>query len=168
MNFDSVKQNLESFWGSLAEGWQHMVQSAGGALTRFKPGLSSQLPDKSEVDQKSYLPTLGWAMLGGDVFEDENRLVARLEVPGMDKKDITIEVVGNTLFVSGEKRFERESGEGRWRVVQCAYGAFRREIPLPTKVLADQASATYKNGVLRIEIPKAEPSRVKPWSISVN
>jgi len=52
-------------------------------------------------------------------------------------------------------------------VVEGAYGAFRREILLPAKVIADKAKATYENGVLRVEFPKAEPSRIRPWSINV-
>ncbi len=168
MKLESVKQNFDSLWGSVTEGWQHLLQSAGSALTRFKPGQESQMPSRAEVDSRLYRPTFGWSMLGGDVFEDENRLVARVEIPGMDKKDINIEVLGDTLVISGDKRFERESGEGRWRVVQCAYGAFRREILLPTRVVADKAKATYQNGVLRIEFPKAEPSRIKPWSVKVD
>jgi HSP20 family protein len=55
---------------------------------------------------------------------------------------------------------------GEW--FQCAYGAFRREIALPAKVLVEQASATYKNGVLRVEIPKAEPGQTKPHTIKVD
>ena len=106
-------------------------------------------------------------MSGGDVFEDEQRLVVRLEVPGMDKDDIHIDVVNDALIISGEKRFERESQEGRWRTMQCAYGSFRRAVPLPVAVKAEGAVASYKNGVLRVEIPKAEPGKPKVISIKV-
>jgi HSP20 family protein len=168
MKMESVKQNFESMWDSVTEGWRHLWQSAGTSLTHFKPGQDSSVPAKSEVDDSTYLPGLGWSMLGGDVFEDDERVMARLEVPGMEKDDITIEVLDNRLIVSGEKRFERENSDGRWRVVQCAYGAFRREIALPAKVLVEQASATYKNGVLRVEIPKAELGQTKPHTIKVD
>lgn len=69
-------------------------------------------------------------MLGGDVFEDDKRIVVRLGVPGLDKQDMNIEARGDALIISGENRFERESTEGRWRVMQCTYGSFRRaELP---------------------------------------
>ena len=73
----------------------------------------------------------------------------------------------NTLVVRGEKRFERESTRGRYRVLQCAYGSFRRAVPLPAGVLGDNARASYRNGVLRIELPKATPGKPKSVTIRV-
>lgn len=167
MRLESLKENLSEMWDNVTEGWRHLMHSAAGALTRFKPGESTHLPAKSEVDDDLWLPSRGWAMLGGDLFEDDKRLVLRLELPGMDKADIDISVSGDTLVVSGEKRFEREDTEGRWRVMQCAYGSFRRVVPLPERVLADQARATYHNGVLRVELPKVTPGRPQPINIRV-
>jgi len=154
--------------GQVTDGWRDLWHSAGSALTHFKPGAGSDVPQRTKTADESDLPGIGWSMLGGDVFEDSKRVLVRLEVPGMEKSDIALDVVGNTLVVSGEKRFEQESGEGRWRVKQCAYGVFRREIRLPAEVLADQASATYRNGVLRVEFPKAKSSLSKPRSITVH
>jgi HSP20 family protein len=168
MKLESVKEGLGAFWDSMAEGWRHLRQSAASALTRFKPGEQSNLPARSEVDDELYLPMRGWSMLGGDVFEDDKRLVVRLEVPGMDKQDIGIELVGDALVVSGEKRFRREDTQGRWRVLQCAYGSFRRVVPLPAAVRADQAKASYTDGVVRIDLPKAEPGRPKAMTIKVD
>lgn len=167
MKLESLKENIGSFWDNMAEGWRHLWKSAASALTRFKPGEKTNLPAAAEVDDDFYLPTRGWSMLGGDLFEDTNRLVVRLEVPGMDKDAIDIEVTNDTLVISGEKRFERESTEGRWRVMQCAYGSFRRVVPLPAAVKADAAHAGYKNGVLRVELPKAEPDKSRAVAIRV-
>lgn len=125
-----------------------------------------QLPAKSEVDDDCYFASDRWSMLGGEVFEDDKRLVVRLEVPGMVKDDFDLQVLEDALVVRGEKRFE--SSEGRWRVLQCAYGSFRRVVPLPTAVLADQARASYRNGALKIELPKAVPSSPKPRTIKVD
>jgi len=168
MNLNSMKEDIGTLWGAVAEGWRHLRKSAASALTRFKPGEDSQLPARSEVDDAAYLPTFGWSMLGGDAFEDENRLVVKLELPGMEKKDLVIEVIDDVLIVTGEKRFQRESTEGRWQFVQCAYGSFRREIPLSAPVLLDKSRATYTNGVLRIELPKAEPSQPRSRAIPVS
>jgi HSP20 family protein len=106
-------------------------------------------------------------MLGGEVFEDEQRIVVRLEVPGMEKSDLDIQVEDDQLVVAGEKRFERESTEGRWHTLQCAYGSFRRVIPLPAPVKSEEARASYRNGVLRVELPKREPGARKTRSIPV-
>ncbi|MCY0852944.1 Hsp20/alpha crystallin family protein [Cupriavidus sp. D39] len=167
MKLESLKESFGSLWDNLAEGWHHLTQTAAGALTRFKPGEDANLPGRSEVENSFYLPTQGWAMLGGDVFEDEKHVVVRLEVPGMEKQEINLEVRDDALVVCGEKRFDRESTEGRWRVMQCAYGNFRRVLPLPAPVVADQAKATYKNGVLRVDLPKATPGKPKSFTITV-
>jgi HSP20 family protein len=162
MRLDDIRQGLSSLLDSVAEGWHHLRQSASNALTRFRPADTTNMPARSDIDDMFYMPGAGWSMLGGDIFEDASHLVVRLEVPGMNKEDLTIEVQDHTLIVSGEKRFEREDTPGRYRVLQCAYGKFRRMVPLPASVEVDQAQATYRNGVLRIALPKipaAEPRR---------
>lgn len=167
MALEGIRHGLSSFWDSVAEGWQHLRQSASTALTGFKPSAQTNLPVRNEVDDAFYLPAGSWAMVGGDVFEDDKRIVVRLEVPGMDKNDMDVEVQGDTLVVRGEKRFERENSEGRYRVLQCAYGSFRREVPLAVDVLADQAKASYKNGVLRVELPKAQTAQQRVRTVKV-
>lgn len=167
MKLDSIKEGFDALRDSVAEGWHQLRQSAANALTRFHPNETSQLPDRSEIDDP-FFPTLpGWSMLGGEVFEDDTRVVVRLEVPGMDKQDLAIEVHDDMVVLSGEKRFASEDSQGRWRVMQCAYGNFRRTIALPATVIADRSKASYRNGVLRIELPKAEPRRPKVTRIEV-
>ena len=168
MAMEGIKEGLSSFWDSVAEGWQHMRQAASSAITGFKPSAQTNLPAKGEIDDAFFIPSMGWSMLGGDLFEDDKRLVARLEVPGLDKNDLDIEVQGNNLIVRGEKRFERENTEGRYRVLQCAYGSFRRVVPLPVSVVADKAQASYRNGILRIELPKAEEEQPRKLSVKVD
>jgi HSP20 family protein len=98
-------------------------------LTRFKPGAQTHLPEKTQIDDMFYIPSGSWSMLGGNVFEDEKRVVVQLEVPGLDKNDLVIEIQGSNLLVRGEKRFQREDTEGRNRVLQCAYGSFQHIVP---------------------------------------
>lgn len=167
MRMDDIKEGFESAWGSIAEGWRRVRESAASALTRFTPGAKSALPARTEVDDEYYLPAQAWSMLGGDVFEDDERIVVRLEVPGMDKRDFDLEVRDDVLVVSGEKRFERERSEGRYRLLQCAYGSFRRVVPLPVRVRSDKAVARYKDGVLRVELPKLEPGKPKRVTVRV-
>jgi HSP20 family protein len=170
MTLQGWKQGAASLWDtvadSVAEGWQRVRQQASGALTRFKPD-ERRLPSRSRIDDEGFLASPGWSMLGGDVFEDDKRLVVRLEVPGMEKDDLDVQVTDDALIVRGEKRFEHERTEGRWRVLQCAYGSFNRVVPLPAAVRTDEARASYRNGVLKIELPKAVAGRPKAWSIPV-
>lgn len=168
MKLDEIRQGWSSFLDSVAEGWQHLRQSASSAITGFKPSEQTNLPAKSDIDDAFYIPSMGWSMLGGDLFEDDKRLVVRLEVPGLDKNDLDIEVQDDALVVRGEKRFEREDTEGRYRVLQCAYGSFRRVVPLSAAIVADQAKASYKNGVLRVELPKAGEEKPRKRTVTVD
>lgn len=164
---NELKQGFSTFIDSLADGWQHLQRTASSALTRFKPGEHTNLPQRSDIDDMFYFPSAGWSMLGGDIFEDDRQLIVRLEIPGLEKQDLSIEVQGNILIVSGEKRFERENAEGRYRTLQCAYGHFRRAVPLPVEVIPDSAQATYRNGVLRVTLPKQENIKPRAHAVKV-
>lgn len=167
MKIDDIKQNFSSLWASAAEGWRRLRRSASGALTAFKAPDDAPLPQSNKVDDDFYLPNIGWSMLGGDVFEDDKRVVVRLEVPGMEKENFSIEVIDDMLVVRGQKRFEHETTDGRYRLLQCAYGSFRREVQLPVPVRSDRSEATYRNGVLRIELPKATFGKARMKMIKV-
>ena len=167
MKVDDLKQGAESLWDRLNQGFNQLRQSAAGALTRFRPGAQTQLPAAADIDVPAALASPGWGLIGGDVFEDDRRVVVRLEVPGMERKDFDIEVRDDELVVRGEKRFEREESQGRWRVLQCAYGSFHRRVALPVAVRPDEARAVYREGVLKVELPKAEPSRPRAVTIQV-
>jgi HSP20 family protein len=150
---------MEELWGSVAEGWRHLRERMSGALTRFKR--------HGPEDDDLYLASANWALLAGDVYEDERKIVVRLEVPGLEKDDFHIQVTGDTLIVSGEKRFEGEASEGHYRVLQCAYGSFQRAIALPGPVIVEDGRASYRRGVLKIELPKAEAARERTIDIKV-
>ncbi len=93
-------------------------------------------------------------MLAAEVFADDSRVVVRMEIPGMKRSDLDIEVMDDLLVVRGRKRMERETSHGRYHVLECAYGSFERAIPLPARVDENRARARYRKGVLRIELPK--------------
>jgi len=155
----NLRTSLSEAWESLAEGWRHFHRRASRALTRFK--LSGEQTDE-------HLPVLsGWGLLAADVYEDEDRTIVRLEVPGLEKGDFNISVIGDTLVVRGDKRFEREYGSGSYQVMECAYGGFERAIPLWTEVDVNKAKASYKNGVLRVELLKTVASRRRTIEVKV-
>ncbi|MCX7897650.1 MAG: Hsp20/alpha crystallin family protein [Rhodocyclaceae bacterium] len=167
MRFEALKEGFSSLWDSVAEGWRHLRESAAHALTRFRPGEKTQLPAPETIDDPLFLPAQSWSMLGGEVFEDDTRIIVRLEIPGMEKEDIDITVRDDVLVVSGEKRFSREDTEGRWRIMQCAYGSFQRVVPLPAEVRPESARASYRNGILRVELPKLRPGKPRIATIKV-
>jgi HSP20 family protein len=100
-----------------------------------------------------------------DAFEDKDKYVVSLEVPGLKKEDINVVVHEGVLTVSGERKSEKDVKEGTVHRTERYYGKFSRSVTLPSVVKADQVAATYKDGVLTIEVPKAEEA--KPKSIEV-
>jgi len=163
--FSDLKQGLQQAWHSVNDGWRQLMGRTSDALTRFAPSTRKSLPKPSQDNDgddavvAAPVATSGnWGLLAGDVFEDDEKLVVRLEVPGMRREDFDLEVRSDLLVVRGEKRLEEEHREGHYRVRQCAYGHFHRTFPLPVAVDTDHANAQYDSGVLRVELPKRSPT----------
>src|SRR5580704_12957229 len=87
-----------------------------------------------------------------DVYEDEHQVTLKVEVPGIDEKDIDVQVKNNVLTVHGERKIEEE--EENYRRVERQYGSFTRTFNLPQTVDTESVSATYDKGVLNIALPK--------------
>ena len=161
---EQLKQGADQAWVALAEGWRELSARASGALTRFRPAPVSgpvTSPHKAVASDQGALPFGGWAFMASDVFDDDDKVVVRIEAPGLRREDFNIELQGDTLTVWGEKRSDREVSRGRYSVVQCAYGSFRRDVTLPVPVKADKTKATYRDGVLRIELAKSDEARAR-------
>lgn len=163
---DQFKHGIGHAWESLTEGWRELSHRAGSALIRFRPGRSTPAAEGA-AGADDLAAQGGWAFMAADVFDDDDKVVVRLEAPGMRREDFNIEINGDVLSVWGEKRLERESTRGHWRVMQCAYGSFRRDVPLPVPVRGDKTRAAYRDGVLRIELPKAEGARARRIDVRV-
>jgi HSP20 family protein len=101
-----------------------------------------------------------------DVYEDEHKVSLKIEVPGIDEKDIDVRVENNTLTVHGERKIEKEEKEENYRRVERQYGSFTRTFTLPTTVDSENVSANYDKGVLKITLPKK--AEAKPKQIKVN
>ena len=101
-----------------------------------------------------------------DVYEDEHHVTLKIEVPGIDEKDIDVRVENNTLTVHGERKFEKEEKEENYRRVERQYGSFTRSFTLPTTVDTDSIQANYEKGVLKIQL--AKKAEAKPKQIKVN
>ncbi|MDH4128324.1 MAG: Hsp20/alpha crystallin family protein [Spirochaetota bacterium] len=103
-----------------------------------------------------------------DVKEDEKAIYVEAELPGMDEKDINIELKDNVLTLKGEKKEETESKDkGEYRL-ERRYGSFERSFNLPADVLVDKIKASYKKGILKIELPKDETKTSKKLKIKID
>jgi HSP20 family protein len=103
-----------------------------------------------------------------DIYEKDNKVIARIEIPGADPQDIKLTVDGNLLTIRGEKKEAREIKKENYYRAESAWGTFERTVELPADVKAEEAKATYKNGVLTAELPRAETQRRKEVKIQVD
>jgi HSP20 family protein len=112
---------------------------------------------ESPVAAASFVPAV-------DIYEDEKKVVLKLEVPGVEQKDLDVSVENHTLTVKGERKFESEEKEENFHRIERRYGSFYRAFTLPSTVDAQNVSASYNAGVLRLELakkPEAQPKQIK-------
>ena len=102
-----------------------------------------------------------------DVLEENDKIVVKVEVPGVEEKNLHVTFEDGLLTISGERQFERKDDRNYHRI-ERAYGSFVRSFNLPRTVDPNQIVASYRNGILEIEIPKKEESRPKQIRINVN
>ena len=100
-----------------------------------------------------------------DVFENGNEVVFKAELPGMNAKDIEVSFENNVLTIKGERRFEKDTKEENYHRVEREYGTFSRSFTVPAAVNGDKVVAEYKDGVLKVVLPKKEEN--KPKAIKV-
>ncbi len=136
--FDRMRKEMDRLWDSFFEGGLRRRAEGGG----------------------EWLPFL-------DVSETKNELVVKAEVPGMDPKDIDISLSDGMLTIKGEKKQEKEEKEADYHLVERSYGAFTRSVQLPKEVQSEKINASYKNGILKITLPKSEEAKKKEIKIKV-
>ena len=108
-------------------------------------------------DTPSFIPAV-------DVYEDEKKVVLKLEVPGIEEKDLDVSVEKNTLTIKGERKLEKEEKEENFHRIERRYGSFYRAFTLPTTVDTESVAASYNAGVLKVELtkkPEAQPKQIK-------
>jgi HSP20 family protein len=99
-----------------------------------------------------------------DVYEDNQKVVLKLEVPGIEEKDLDVRVENHTLTVKGERKFEKEEKEENFHRIERRYGSFFRSFMLPSTVDTENVDAKYNAGVLKLELkkkPEAQPKQIK-------
>jgi HSP20 family protein len=100
-----------------------------------------------------------------DIRETEDALLVQAELPGIDKKDVKVEVHNGVLTISGERRYEKDVNEHHVHRVERAYGSFSRSFSLPVNIDGDKVEAHMKDGVLEVRLPKHESARPKSVEI---
>ena len=115
----------------------------GGGLTA---GFGREFGRLSDLETSMWLPQV-------EAFEREGKLIVRADLPGLTKDDIDVDITDDVIKIRGERRQEKEENEAGFYRSERSYGSFYREIPLPGSVNADEAKASFSNGVLEITMP---------------
>jgi len=126
---------------------------------------------QNEIDRLFENFTTGFPMLGNgmanvslptmDVAETDKDIEITAELPGLEEKDVQINMSDNVLTIRGEKKAEKEQKDKNYRLVERSYGAFERSLELPEGVNADAIKASIDKGVLKVVVPKPAPAQVK-------
>ena len=133
-------------------------------LKTFEDRMSRWLGRSTRPAEGSLMSAFEFAP-PADVYEDENRITLKMEVPGIKQEDLDIRIDGSTLSVSGERNFEKDEKRENFRRVERQYGSFSRSFELPSSADRDNITANFKDGILQIEVPKRAEARGKQIQI---
>ena len=125
----------------------------------FNDTFARAFGDQQEVSSRAWIPP-------ADIFETGDSLVLKVELPGINPDDVEIRVEDSTLYLKGERKFEKEVKEENLHRVERSYGTFTRSFALPNTIDADNVNAEYENGILTLTMPKREEA--KPRTIKIN
>jgi HSP20 family protein len=103
-----------------------------------------------------------------DIYENKEQIVLEAELPGMNRDDFDLSVENNVITLRGERHFEKKNETDNYHRVERAYGSFTRSFTLPNTVSAEGAVAEYKNGVLRVTLPKREETKARRIEIKTD
>ena len=127
----------------------------------FDISLGGSLVDRASLFDGDWAPAI-------DVYENDDKVVVKTELPGLDEKNVELSILGDTLTIKGEKKKEEEKQEKHYHRLERSYGSFQRSITLPSQVVHEKAKASFNNGVLEVEIPKKEEAKPKQIKVEVS
>ena len=140
-------------------------QSRG--LTSLQDQVNRLFEGSFTRDRSDHADLATWAP-PVDIYETENELVVKVDLPDLQEKDIDVRVENNTLTIRGERKFEKDVNEDNYLRVERAYGPFTRSFSLPNTVSCESIRAEYRNGVLTLHMAKREESKPKQIKITVS
>lgn len=149
-----------ALFGRLREELDRVFDNFGFGRSRMMPAWRDFSPGIFEFGRGMWHPEV-------EVFEREGDLVIRADLPGLNKDDVKVEVTDNAITIEGERRNEQEERREGYYRSERSYGTFRRTIPLPEGVDAEDANASFRNGVLEITLHLPEGATVRGRRIEI-
>ena len=123
--------------------------------------LGRPLTTARGTDRHNWMPVV-------DMYETSDNLVVNFELPGVPEKEVSLSITGDLLTVKGEREFNHQPSDDNYLHMERVYGKFERSIRLPMPIQADRVSATYRDGVLEVRLPKTDEGRPKEIKIDVS
>lgn len=157
-NVEEVANRLAAtpitFMRKFSEEVDHLFEDFGGR------GWLTPMLDKAQLPQGPWSPQV-------EIFERDNELVLRADLPGLSKEDVNVEIADDAITIEGERKNEHEEKREGYYRSERSYGKFYRRVPMPEGVKAEDASASFSNGVLEITMPalKREPRKARRLDI---
>lgn len=128
-------------------------------FTDLRTGFDLQMKETKDF-MKKFIPSI-------NVSEDDEKAIIRVEIPGIEPKDVNLTVEQHNLIIEGEKKEEKKSEKEEFKLIESAYGHFKRVIALPESIDPSKIEAKYKNGVLEIVLPKKEEVKKTKQKIEI-
>lgn len=141
--------------------WKELEEMEKRLSTIFGKASSATSGEKKEA-----IAVADWSPLV-DIIEDEKEYVVKAEIPEMKKEDIKLNVHDDLLTITGERKYEKEEKGNKYHRVERAYGSFTRSFMLPEDADGSKVSAEYKDGLLKVHIPKSEKVRSKTTEVKI-
>ncbi len=139
--------------------WRGEIDRMRNEMERLYDRFLDLRPFRRFTEEGEWMPTV-------DVSETEREIIVNAEVPGVEAKDIDVNLVGDVLTIKGERKREHEEKEENFHRIERSYGSFYRSLRLPSEVDGEKIMASYKKGVLRISLPKTKKATAKKIEIS--
>ena len=137
------------------------LMTAQREFDRLFKDAFSPFHSEGELSTRTWAPPV-------DIYETENDIVLKAELPGVDSKDVEVKVEDNTLYLKGERKFEKEVKNESYHRVERSYGAFARSFSLPNSISAEKVKAEFKDGLLTLTLPKREEAKPRTIKIDVS
>jgi HSP20 family protein len=148
--------------------WKHALENLREEVHHVFDRWLSRRAYASDRDEEFWAPARSFSAGPGlELAETDDEVMVTAELPGLDKEDFAVEISGDRLVIRSEKKAMMEKKEREYYYAERSYGAFARTVALPCEVDADKAAAKYKNGVLRLTLPKTEQARVRRVQVKI-
>ena len=152
-----LERGISRAWEGLTEGWREVLVRSSAALTHFV---------RTAKDNGTHEAFPQYALLAAESWETAQSLIVRIELPGMNKKDLQISIDRGVLRIRGERRAAADHPTGRYTLMERAFGRFERTLPLPHDIDASKAEVSYQDGVITVIVPKTKS--IPPTRLSVS